>query len=42
MKQSIFEKIRMITRRIICKLFNHSYGCCDNVFKNCNNCEEVN
>ena len=42
MKQSIFERVRIKVREVISKLFNHEYGCCDNVFKNCNKCEGVN
>ena len=41
MRQSIFEKVRIKVREVISKSFNHEHGCCDNIFKNCNKCKEV-
>ena len=40
-KQSTFEKVRIKVREVISKLFNHTHGCCDNIFKNCNKCKGV-
>lgn len=39
MKQSNFEKIKLFFRQIIIKFTNHKYGCCDDIFKNCNKCD---
>lgn len=41
MKQSIFERVRIKVREVISKITKHEHGCCDNIFKNCNNCEGV-
>lgn len=38
MKQSKIEKLKLFIRKIISRIFNHQYGCCDNICKNCNKC----
>lgn len=38
MVEPIIEKIKRYIREFICNMTRHKYGCCSNVFKNCNKC----
>ena len=41
MIESKIEIIKRYIRAIICKITKHEYGCCSNIFKNCNKCNLI-
>lgn len=41
MKESWWSKVKLSIRMFICALYGHEYGCCDDVFRTCAECECV-
>jgi len=38
MVEPLSERIKRAARKLLCRIFHHEYGCCNNPFKNCRKC----
>lgn len=38
MNETLLSKVKYFSRKTICKIFGHKYGCCDKIFHPCKKC----